>query len=644
MTRIKFYSMHDFSTGAQLKNIEKFIEEYEAQNKNHNINDIIELYNIKQYFDNELYLKGWSQEIVLKYNSIVFSFMPIISKYFNNEINDNFLEIYEGLDWNYKKDFWKLIEKFKIHEKISDQIFHDTIRVTSFRLDELLICEKIVKHHGITIKNYMIAHNNSAELLLNEYEIKHIGAREKLYFPVELNSSDKEAIINNYIDSSGANLNYLRLIEKMQSNKDRVEISTKTLAKAKKRAEEKEKGFLEQSAGLKLELIVTFSESQDEEFIIDSKDRSTSISYSKNWIRENGDHATLLNNFIYLFGIVDMQMRCALVNKEHSMGVLERFLFISSKNAYQTGDAFEYINHLSIMQMAGYYGILFEMGIRLEEIIEWFFHEYLVSEFNAQGFRLTMPSVNSTMLEKCTVIMPAMEHILKQFILYVQDGQIDFELLNIRSEHLIYDDIPSLIDKKYVYGTGDDYNKASFFLFSDQSGLSYCEKSKKSYDNLFELLTAEEMFLDDFLECDKPKINWLVENNFLVINESGQVYKENALLLNIFKDLFYNEVISYWKYSKQARKIIDILEHKKIVFFKSTLFSKPEHDYINFLLNKSKFNNGLDLKNRYSHTQPSDDDNKNYMIFLNLFVLSVIKINDEFCILDELNNDRDDSG
>jgi len=177
------------------------------------------------------------------------------------------------------------------------------------------------------------------------------------------------------------------------------------------------------------------------------------------------DYATLLNNFIYLFGFADSHMRCTLVNKSSQMGVLERFLITSSQNAYIKGFAFDQMNMLSLLQMTGYYHELFSVGIRLEEVVEWFFKEYLSSEFDAHNFNVTMPSANPTLLEKCTNIMPAMESVLKQFSLFVQEGQIDFELLEIRSEHLIYNSIPSLVTKKYAYGVKDEFKNATFLLF-----------------------------------------------------------------------------------------------------------------------------------------------------------------------------------
>ena len=70
------------------------------------------------------------------------------------------------------------------------------------------------------------------------------------------------------------------------------------------------------------------------------------------------------------------------------------------------------------------------------------------------------------------------------------------------------------------------------------------------------------------------------------------------------------------------------------------MFSKPEQDYLNYCLNKSEFINSLDLRNMYGHgTQPFGNENihhSNYIRFLKLFILIIIKINDELCIKDEL--------
>ena len=47
--------------------------------------------------------------------------------------------------------------------------------------------------------------------------------------------------------------------------------------------------------------------------------------------------------------------------------------------------------------------------------------------------------------------LPEMESVLKQFNLYVEDGVIDHDLHQISSDHLLFKNCKSLIQKKYVY-------------------------------------------------------------------------------------------------------------------------------------------------------------------------------------------------
>lgn len=87
------------------------------------------------------------------------------------------------------------------------------------------------------------------------------------------------------------------------------------------------------------------------------------------------------------------------------------------------------------------------------------------------------------------------------------------------------------------------------------------------------------------------------------------------------------------------RKSIDSLEDNGLISFESSLFSKPEQDYINFFLNKSQFNNGLDIRNKYVHTQFKADEEEhhmNYLLLLRLFIIAVIKINDDFCMANKI--------
>ena len=77
------------------------------------------------------------------------------------------------------------------------------------------------------------------------------------------------------------------------------------------------------------------------------------------------------------------------------------------------------------------------------------------------------------------------------------------------------------------------------------------------------------------------------------------------------------------------------MKDDKLVYFHSSLFAQKEHEYFDYYLNKATFNNGIDLRNMYLHgSQPNKPEDekihmKNYWIILKLFVLCVMKINDD---------------
>jgi hypothetical protein len=397
--RVKFYSTNDLSYSYYLECSEKVIINHRNDKKLECINDVIELYNIQKYFDNEIYLTRWKSNDIKKYKDIVKTFMPIIARFFVNINIDKFDKYYEKIDFDYRQDFWELIVKFNLYQKIDPLKFEIFLYESKVNLHEILIHRGIAKYFGCPIREYMLFNKSSAEVLLDEYEIKHNTETNHLFFPNELTNADKEVIICNYLDNEQINFNYLKIIANIQSNKNKVELSPKTLLKAKKRLELEKKKLFPEDSGILLETTLIFSDTQEEEVKIEIEGYSIKAIYSTKWIEENRDSATLLNNFIYLFDYVDFQMRFNLVNKSHYMGVLESYIFIKSKNAYIKGGTFNRLDQLSLMQMTGYYNKLLSIDIRIEELIEWFFKDYLSHEFEANKFKLNMPSTNSTFLE-----------------------------------------------------------------------------------------------------------------------------------------------------------------------------------------------------------------------------------------------------
>mgnify|MGYP001007729875 CR=1 FL=1 len=312
-----------------------------------------------------------------------------------------------------------------------------------------------------------------------------------------------------------------------------------------------------------------------------------------------------------------------------------------SKNDYIKGVAFDMTNRFAILQMGSYYKLLLNLKIRFEEIISWFFKDYLKNEFKIKNFQIEIPSEESSYLEKCRMIAPEMEKSLKQYRLWVRDKKITQELLNFSSP-IQFSDIPSAISRKYVYlnNNSEKCKQIMYLLFSDQTLLGYFRKNGKGkeYKNLDNALISRNVNIKEYEKFQKISIQYLCDNDILNISNTGYLSYIDKDIIRILKDLYFNEVISYYYYPGETRCKFDILFKKDYIIYGDTLFSKPEIDYLNFYLNKSTFTNGLDLRNSYLHGTESEQHEEDYMIFLMLYVLMIIKINDDLCLYDKYVN------
>ena len=159
--------------------------------------------------------------------------------------------------------------------------------------------------------------------------------------------------------------------------------------------------------------------------------------------------------------------------------------------------------------------------MRLEDVLKWFFEEYLPQEFGVNGFRFNSPSDGTTLVEKCRTIASEMDGVLKQFRRYVQDGQIDRELFEMSSEHIVFSNLSGFAEDKYAYANSDDIQIEQFLLFSDQSHLYYIEKYKNKYNRFCDLVIQEDVSISDFWEYQQEKIQWLIGKDIVIKTPEG---------------------------------------------------------------------------------------------------------------------------
>lgn len=633
--RIKYYSSEDLSCGYYLEKASKVMEGFAENDEYSDINKIIEFYNIHCYFENEIYLLKWSEAEKERYKILVKKFMKIIGKYFLQININNLINILTNINIEYLDDFWKLFDKFKVYKRVSREKMAAIMSHAQFRLNDILVCKNLVEYYKEELREYLLAHDDSAELLLMQYVELRENRRQHYYFPTSLNENDKETILLNYIDSKSVNINYLKLIYESQNDSE-LKISDKTKLKARRKHDEKVEDFFSNSVGFSYGAQVFFSKKQMEEKNINFVNHEIHASYSSLWIKENLDYPTLLNNFIYLFEFTDLQFRFQHVNKSIYMGIFERLMGVKGKKEYFTGTAFNQLNGLAMLQMISYYAELKRNGVRLESVIKWFFEEYLKDEFGVGGFYISLPSEKSTYLEKCRMIVSELDSILKQFRLFVDDNEIDHELLQLSSEHMFLKDVPSLLEQKYIYPMGKEYEKVSHCLFSNQSMLHYLAKLDTQYGAFYELLLRENVRVEDFESYQEQEIKWLVELGYIYVNKQDFL-KCNIGKVKIMKELYDNEVLCRY-YMEQYDEIFGELKEREVISYGASLLSMPEQNYLNYLLNKSEFSNGMDLRNKYVHGTQSMDEKvheQDYFTLLRILILVSIKINEEFCLVDK---------
>ncbi len=631
--RVKYYSTNDLSAGFYLKRIEDIICNFVVEKKRVDINEIIELYNIQQFFHNRIYSIHWTKQQLNDYSEIVSDFSKVIGKFFLGINIDTIESMFDTIYYDYRNDFWKLIEKYKVYDKISVEQFRKIILNKHFILNDVLKCKNIVKKFSGEIITYMEKNPFCAEIILSYYLEKHDRNIESLYFPVELSNEKKTLILDKYIASNSSNINYLKLIFESNSTNN-LRLPDRLKLKAKRKYDEEIETLFKEGTGFEYGAKVSFSNKIDEEFKFETDDnRILSVLYSAKWIKENLDYPTLLNNFIYLFGYTDLQFRSLHVSRESQMSIIEKYLGIKGRKEYPTGIAFQQIQMLAQLQMIGYCNELEKYNIFLEDIIEWFFCNYLEEEFNVNGFCFNKSSHTVSYLEKCRNIAAEFDNILKRFKIYCEDGEIDDELLHISTEHIFIKDIPSMLSNKYIYPCGNDYQTISNLLFSDQSIIHYLPKLSNNYNSFYCLLEKENVYYDMFEDYQIPSIDWLIDHNIIKIDNKKRImpYWEKIKILN---ELYQHDVVCF-SYMKKYQSIIMELNKMGLVQFSSSLFSRPEQDYYNYLFNKSEFDNGLDIRNSYTHGTQRVDENQNkqdYFIFLRIMILIVIKINEEFCL------------
>lgn len=521
MDRIKFYSDADMSTGRSLQQAEQKLLALLSNPSCEDVNEALAFANILKLFRCGRGLESWSPEYLEKLKGMAEKLKAPMGKFWQGVTDLNFIEVCEQVDWQYKDDFWEEFANHKAWEQVTAECFAQYLETDP--LLENIICQKgVVKRYDEALATYMKQRKDCAEVLLSGY-LENRKDQRKLYFPESLTIPDKEKILKEYVESDQANPNYLELIVSAKGKKE-LPLSAQLKYQAKKALAHYWEEHFKHNKGMEFGCSVEFTNVNNPEGCsYERKGGNIQAKYDKNWVEENLDYPTLLNNFIYLFGYTDPACESRFPAVSSEMSPMEKMMGVHSESEYRFGIGYQQRHNIFFLQMVAYTNLLAKHRIELESVFQWFFETYLKEEFGVENFKYAKCSSGATVLEKVKMLATEMERVFKQYTQYGQNGKINHELLHMSADAEKLSALPSLRERKYIYEASKDCEFAEYLLFSDQAVMGITEKGEKHYRTLYELMEKEEVSLDDFHAFQVPRLQWLIQNHCIIEDERGGV-------------------------------------------------------------------------------------------------------------------------
>ena len=363
---IKLLESNDMVFGHYVEESMKYIDLFDSSKKFNDVNEVIEAYNVYQLLSH----KHLKEEFVKAYATKIKVLMPIVAKFFKSISDDYFLKIYDEVAIGYVDEFWLLFDKFKVYEQVNEEKFAECINNPNTTIHYILKQKRIVEHYDDVLADCLRNSDQTAEIIIHNHMEKQ-GDKDKCYLPNSLKPSEYEGILREYVHSFHPGLGSLRVIEMFQSTSE-CPVSDKLRLEARKRQKEMLTDGSVTVFNSHMEIGVSFRDVAELVTVEDTPEGHLFI-YDRQWLKQNLDYPTLLNNFIYMFGFVDMEFRSVFPSISSKLGVFERVMGVKGIKEYQTGSSFTFYNMKTSADMHGYIEELERNNIRFEDIIKWFF-------------------------------------------------------------------------------------------------------------------------------------------------------------------------------------------------------------------------------------------------------------------------------
>ena len=589
------------------------LEYIEAYRPSTEINNLIEIY---------LILK------LLKTENEFSRFKHLIRK-FHNDLSANFpitiFEIdYDSIYIFYKDVFWELVLSLERINKDDVSQFESYIKKYNIQTMNLKNVTKLIDLFPQVIKENFLSLSRNIEFFLNHQSGKFTDSNG-LYIKLGITNEEINNLAIEYCQTDSINPNYLQsIVEYKKLSKYEFDDEVKLLAKRK--SEEFWEKHFETNEGIHYSISVGIKPLDSDKLF---EPIENGILLNKIILDEHHDFPTLLNNYIYLLNFFNLESGLPwLVANEEVFSLTS--IFYPKSNAH-FGTFNNILKRYHILLFQAYFDYLKQNEIDVEEIIEWYFNIYLETELDIKGFHFHASNKESSYYERGKSIICEMDSILDQYELFVRHGEINQDLLEIKSKASSYASLKSFNKKKFLKLSNNPDNSALFsVLFSDQSSLSF-NSSKKEHGTFFKHI-IDGVKITDFADYQVEQIKILIEKNILKLSDDVIKFT-NFQEINILNKLWKSGTYCLYYKDKLILDIAEDLCKKGYCEYSDNLFSEYESNYLSYILDDKKYGNGLKIRNKFSHGKfgykKEEEHLQNYLELLQIVIFYVMRINDE---------------
>ena len=638
MGRVVFYTASDLSTTGHLQDAEPILRGFDTGKPHDEVNEVLEMYNIQLYFEVGCALRTWTDDDENTFKETVKTFKPFIVAYVNGLNDDNFTAEYEQVEEALKSSFWKVFAMYRAYERVSPEQIEYVLKKESGVIDMLLEHQVIVKAYDKVLGDYMRGNRDCIELLLSAFLLQLDNPDKKPYIPSSLTLKDRDELITAFVDSSTPNISLLRIIEQAKDSND-LQISAGNRLKAKRKAENQYGQMMEKAIRFPYSISIELQNSPKDWAVrlMTGVNNDYKLCYNERLLKEYDDER-LITMFADHYEYIDKTMQLTMpFNYVTDMVLLEFLSGYHGKRDYPITSAFNFKQQMAVMQMSFHRQYLKGRGKRLEDLLVWFYEESLKNKYGYPSGKMRLAAEGVTVVEKIRTLIPEIEAVLKRYDLYANEGRVDEGLLGYyKGVH--FTETKSVLAKKYAYGV--DGSRDVFLpirlLFQPGAVMDRLPDGFDGERNLFNTIRHCRVKYDDYREWQRENLDYLIDQGLIGKDENDVLKLVNEARVAVLYDIHHDRAISYWTHPKVVQDEIDVMLGQGLLYTEDKLFSKPEQEYLNFLLNDKQFTNGPAIRNAYAHgdtpnvAEEAHEAAYNYLLIVLVCVL--LKIQSELMI------------